>query len=87
MAQVGYFSTIAKHTGGRWLGVLMSVGGIVAQIGQANGGSLIADEALQVRLCHYSTFVVRNRIDWSVLRHCSIIAARNLIGLRLIGLY
>ena len=44
---VGYFSTIGKHVAGEYLSVMITSGAIIAQLGQANGGSLISDESLQ----------------------------------------
>ena len=54
---VGYFTTIANGVAGKWLGYMFSFAAITSQLGQANGDSLIADEALQsFALRHYEGF-------------------------------
>ena len=64
----GKFSEIGKVIAGEWLDLTISIGAIIAQIGQTNGASLIADESLQsYALVHHSEFFRRKAKSQSAL--------------------
>ena len=76
---MGYFTTVADHTAGKWLGYMISFAAITSQLGQANGGSLIADEALQsFAVRHYEAFFKRK----PHIRMTSTISHRNVLQVR-----